>query len=188
MRMRSHARVKWQNFPVKTWCRICGAPVLLQVKNNYEHALRYAYRLDDSAIEHNGHAEMGGWGVHWRLDDVLRFIFPKQHTEDLWPMPAWYEHETDVFDEITIAAEDEPCIDERRRQMIHAVNSNPKSREELEQLGQVWDAEELRRDFEVLGYRAPFVVVERRSDGARGSLLFQHEPRYHFEFTLDRVL
>jgi hypothetical protein len=43
-----------------------------------------------------------------------------------------------------------------------------------------WDTAALRRDFEVLGFAAPFVVVRRRSDGAKGSLEFTHSPRVYF--------
>ncbi len=46
--------------------------------------------------------------------------------------------------------------------------------------GQRWDKEELQRDFEVVGFQAPFVVVLRRSDGVRGSLEFTHNPRVYF--------
>lgn len=45
---------------------------------------------------------------------------------------------------------------------------------------QQWSTEELRRDFEVLGFRAPFVAVRRRSDGRVGSLQFNHQPRVYF--------
>lgn len=45
---------------------------------------------------------------------------------------------------------------------------------------QIWDTEALRRDFEVTGFMAPLVVVRRRSDGAQGSLMFTHHPRYYF--------
>lgn len=45
---------------------------------------------------------------------------------------------------------------------------------------QVWTTDELRRDFEVIGFMAPFVVVRRKSDGQRGSLMFTHSPRYYF--------
>lgn len=45
-----------------------------------------------------------------------------------------------------------------------------------------WDTETLRRDFEVLGFSAPFVVVRRRSDGAKGSLEFTHRPRVYFNW------
>jgi hypothetical protein len=68
-----------------------------------------------------------------------------------------------------------------------AINSNPGSRAECEELhGQVWDAEELRRDFEVLCFAAPVVIVTRRVDGVTGSLEFQHHPRFYWEFKEDK--
>ncbi len=36
--------------------------------------------------------------------------------------------------------------------------------------------------YEVQGFRAPFVVVVRKSDGKRGSLEFEHYPRLYFNF------
>jgi hypothetical protein len=45
-----------------------------------------------------------------------------------------------------------------------------------------WNTEELQRDFEVLGFSAPFVVVKRKSDGKKGSLQFQHSPRIYFHW------
>jgi hypothetical protein len=39
------------------------------------------------------------------------------------------------------------------------------------------------RDFQVLGFLAPYVVVRRRSDGRKGSLEFQHNPRFYFGFS-----
>jgi hypothetical protein len=60
------------------------------------------------------------------------------------------------------------------------------SREELIAAGEpTWDTDELRRDFEVEGFLAPFVVVRRKSDGVRGSLQFNHNPRVYFGFTAD---
>ena len=56
-------------------------------------------------------------------------------------------------------------------------------RDELQnKFGQVWNTSELQQDFEVQGFSAPFVVVKRRSDGKRGSLEFQHSPRYYHSF------
>jgi hypothetical protein len=56
-------------------------------------------------------------------------------------------------------------------------------REEIEkEYGQVWNTEELQRDFSVEGFGAPFVVVRRKLDGARGSLEFQHSPRFYWGF------
>ena len=70
-----------------------------------------------------------------------------------------------------------------RRQRLAEINTEPGIREALEsQHGQVWDTQELRRDFQVLGFAAPLVVVRRRSDGVRGSLEFQHHPRFYFNF------
>jgi len=51
--------------------------------------------------------------------------------------------------------------------------------------GQVWDAAELQRDFEVLGFMAPYVIVNRRADGVKGSLEFQHAPRFYFNWHAD---
>lgn len=48
-----------------------------------------------------------------------------------------------------------------------------------------WDTEALRRDFEVIGFLAPFVAVRRRSDGVTGSLEFTHLPRWYFNFVAD---
>jgi len=71
-----------------------------------------------------------------------------------------------------------------RRQRVAEINSEPGSRGGLEaQHGQVWSTEELSRDFEVVGFMAPFVVVRRKCDGKKGSLEFQHQPRFYFGFS-----
>ena len=70
-----------------------------------------------------------------------------------------------------------------RRQMVSEINAEPGSRADLEaKHGQVWDTSELGKHFEVLGFAAPLVVVRRRSDRVRGSLMFQHHPRFYFGF------
>jgi hypothetical protein len=51
--------------------------------------------------------------------------------------------------------------------------------------GQRWTTAELQRDFEVLGFAAPFVVVRRRADGQRGSLEFTYPPRAYFGWRPD---
>lgn len=67
------------------------------------------------------------------------------------------------------------------------INAAPRSREALEtKYGQVWNTEELARDFEVLGFLAPYVVVRRKADGQVGSLAFQHDPRLYFTFAPDQ--
>ena len=68
-----------------------------------------------------------------------------------------------------------------RRARVAEINAEPGSREALEaQHGQVWDTKEMSRDFEALGFAAPFIVVRRRSDGKRGALEFQHNPRFYY--------
>lgn len=75
-----------------------------------------------------------------------------------------------------------------RRVRLAEINAQPGSRQQLEALhGQVWDTTELACDFEVEGFLAPFVVVRRKSDGVRGSLEFQHCPRFYFSFEPDRA-
>jgi len=70
-----------------------------------------------------------------------------------------------------------------RRRQLAEINTQPGSREALEaEHGQVWDTQELARDFQVEGFLAPYVVVRRKSDGQRGSLMFQHNPRFYFGF------
>jgi hypothetical protein len=70
-----------------------------------------------------------------------------------------------------------------RRQLLAEINAVPGSREYLEaKHGQVWDTQQLSDDFEVLGFMAPLVVVRRRSDGVKGSMMFQGSPRFYFGF------
>ena len=188
-RVRLLHRTRWPVYPVKTWCRVCGTPALIQIQGSYEMALRYAYRLDEAAMVHQNHQEAGGWGIHWRLDEVLHLIFPQDHVEDLWAPPPWYTNRAAEDQLVVIASDDDEYVDHRRRELIHEVNASPKSRREMEDLGQeVWGQSELSEDFEILGFRAPFVVVERRFDGARGSLMFQDAPRLYFQFEKERIL
>jgi len=70
-----------------------------------------------------------------------------------------------------------------RKERSAAINAEPGSREALEeQYGQVWDTQEMQKDFSALGFMAPLIVVTRNSDGQKGSLEFQHSPRFYFNF------
>ena len=70
-----------------------------------------------------------------------------------------------------------------RRQQVAEINIDPGSREALEaKHGEVWDTQQLRDDFDVLGFLAPYIGVRRKSDGVKGSLTFQHDPRFYFDF------
>lgn len=50
----------------------------------------------------------------------------------------------------------------------------------------VWDTDALRKDFDVIGFMAPYTVVKRKSDGIKGSLEFTHRPRFYFNFIEDK--
>ena len=79
-----------------------------------------------------------------------------------------------------------------RRGMVAGINGavetddNATERQRLEkEYGQVWETQQLGTDYEVLGFMAPFVVVKQKSTGKKGSLMFQHMPRFYFGFTAD---
>lgn len=66
------------------------------------------------------------------------------------------------------------------------MNQTNEQREQLEQqVGQVWNTEELQNDYDVIGFSSPFVVVTRKSDGAKGSLQFSSRPRFYFAWHPD---
>jgi hypothetical protein len=76
-----------------------------------------------------------------------------------------------------------------RRAMVQKINTDVSSNDEqaertrLEKIyTKVWDTSELQQDFTVRGFRAPFIVVTRKADGKSGSLMFQHYPRFYFNF------
>ena len=70
-----------------------------------------------------------------------------------------------------------------RRQLVAQINAEPGSREALEaEHGQVWDTAQMVDEFQAIGFAAPLVVVSRRADGVKGSLMFQHNPRFYFKF------
>jgi hypothetical protein len=73
-----------------------------------------------------------------------------------------------------------------RRELVAEINTDTHTRTSIEaEHGQVWSTDELCRDFEVLGFLAPFVVVKRLSDGKKGSLMFTHSPRFYYGFQED---
>lgn len=76
-----------------------------------------------------------------------------------------------------------------RRAMVNDINNqvetnNPdEERQRLEELyGEVWDTNGVWNNFEVTGFMAPFCLVKRKSDGKKGTLAFQHRPRFYFNF------
>lgn len=79
----------------------------------------------------------------------------------------------------------EDATEGTRRVMTHLVNSSAKEREELEaRYGKdnVWDTSELARTFSVGGFMAPYCVATKKATGEKGSVMFQHSPRYYYGF------
>ena len=84
--------------------------------------------------------------------------------------------------------ETEPIRRTRLAEITSQIESNDQGTERTRleaQYGRVWDADQLSADFEVLGFIAPYLVVRRKSDSRKGSLEFQHHPRFYFNFVLD---
>ena len=70
-----------------------------------------------------------------------------------------------------------------RRERMAEIAADAGSRKSLEaRYGQVWDTAELTKDFAVIGFAAPLVVVRRKADWKKGSLEFQPSPRLYFNF------
>ena len=76
-----------------------------------------------------------------------------------------------------------------RRVEITKINSKIQSDDKVKERirleaehGQIWNTDELAADFTVEGFMAPYVVVVRKSDGQKGTMKFQHLPRFYFNF------
>ena len=73
-----------------------------------------------------------------------------------------------------------------RRERQAELNAVGWPREVLEgAYGKVYSTEELRAEFEVVGFYAPLVVVKSKADGSLGSFEFQHMPRFYFSYVRD---
>ena len=74
-----------------------------------------------------------------------------------------------------------------RRDLVAKINSLVVERAALEERvgGRVWDIDELRADFNVIGFAAPFVVAVKKDTGEKGGLFFQHNPRYYWGWKSD---
>jgi hypothetical protein len=57
---------------------------------------------------------------------------------------------------------------------------------DLAQADKRWTTTELREEFIVHSFLAPFVVVTRIADGAKGTMEFTHMPRFYFNFVEDK--
>ena len=76
-----------------------------------------------------------------------------------------------------------------KRRAVAIINSKVESSDEsaervrLEaEYGQVWNTEELQADFTVEGFMAPFITCTNKETGKRGAMMFQHMPRFYFDW------
>ena len=83
---------------------------------------------------------------------------------------------------------DDPTV-ELRKQRAREINSRPRNRLALHRdFGDVWTHQEMAQEFDIVLWICPLVIVIRRSDGIKGSLLYQHQPRFYFRFYPDETL
>jgi hypothetical protein len=185
---------------VKTFCRICSLPVLVEVLTDYEDAVRHFNVLDDTPMAHKGqHAEVGGWGVHWRLDEVLGAVFPREHHDEIWPLRVWWQERHGqplnedepvvILTDSDISTYREKYMDVELKMLERQINDAPKDRDELEAgEDQVWDHLEVGDEFEISGFKSPFALARHLVTGEQGTLIFQDNPRYYFGWSPDRVI
>ena len=63
---------------------------------------------------------------------------------------------------------------------------NEGTREYLEKMhGRVWTTNELTDEYIVESFLAPYVDVIRKADSAKGSMQFQHSPRFYHSPSFD---
>lgn len=56
-------------------------------------------------------------------------------------------------------------------------------RTEIEtQVGPIVDTAELQQQYSVHSFLAPYVSVTRKADNVRGTMLFEHSPRFYYRF------
>ena len=73
-----------------------------------------------------------------------------------------------------------------RKQQAAEINDQPGNIFVLkEKYGRVWNTYQLTKEFTIIGFMAPYVAVKRKSDGVVGSMMFQHLPRFYFNFVKD---
>ena len=78
-----------------------------------------------------------------------------------------------------------------RRAAVQTINAQVQSDDEsaerarlVEEYGEndVWNTKELGSKFEVLAFAAPFCIVRDKATGKKGSVMFQHMPRFYFHW------
>lgn len=79
-----------------------------------------------------------------------------------------------------------PDGDKLRKEYARKLNAKPRPRADLDRLFQITlDPEQLRENYEVISFFAPFVYVRNKFSNAEDILVFQHSPRFYWQFEQD---
>lgn len=101
------------------------------------------------------------------------------------------EKDAQIIGEVLFRTTMQDPTESIRRARVAELNKDLNQEEKalLEELqrsyGRVWTRDELREEFEVIGFAAPIVVVKRKDTGEKGSLEFTHMPRLYFNYVKD---
>lgn len=87
---------------------------------------------------------------------------------------------------MTSEAIEEDITEAFRRLRLAELNPGVERGELEQRYGRVLDPKEIAAVYEIMGFISPFVVVRRKADGKVGSMEFQHNPRYYFNWEEDR--
>jgi hypothetical protein len=86
-------------------------------------------------------------------------------------------------DTMNILDQDFTNVDLKRAKMTAEINANAKSREVLAaEFGSVYNTDELMEHYEIISFAAPFVYGVDRATKKKGTLIFQHNPRFYHSF------
>lgn len=87
-----------------------------------------------------------------------------------WEEPIVREHRNEGWGTVINACDDHVPVEEDGKHYCSRC------------LIRLYTTDEVREEYEVLGFQAPFCVVRRKSDGVLGSLRFMHHPRFYYDF------
>jgi hypothetical protein len=74
-----------------------------------------------------------------------------------------------------------------RRHRLAQLNGESRDKANLTaKHGKIWDHNEVRTEFVLKQFMAPYVVARRISDGQMGTLEFIHSPRFYFNWEADK--
>ncbi len=59
-----------------------------------------------------------------------------------------------------------------------------KTTEEMQEQLEKMTTEQMQEKYEVIAFAAPLVIVRRKSDNVKGSLQFDHRPRFYYDFVV----